>query len=81
MFKDWIRRYIRYWYNHPKPYEYYGANPKTKYCYGGCYNGLKNAWKAYNVLHSKNQEMKKLKDILDKVSLILFNEDFEELTF
>ena len=52
MFKDWIRRYVKYWYNHPYPYEYYGNNPITKYCYGGCYNGLKNAWKSYNVLHS-----------------------------
>jgi len=38
MFKDWIKRYIKYWYNHPKPYEYYGQRPITRYCYGGCMN-------------------------------------------
>ena len=52
MFKDWLSRYIKYWYNHPYPYEYYGANPKTGYCYGGCMNGLNNATYAYKLLNS-----------------------------
>ena len=52
MFKDWISRYVKYWYNHPYPNEYYGRNPKTRYCYGGCYDWLKNSWRAYNILNS-----------------------------
>ena len=51
MFKDWISKYIRYWFNHPYPYEYYGRNPKTRYCFGVCMNGLKNSWIAYKVLN------------------------------
>lgn len=62
MFKDWIVRYNKYWYNSPLPIHYYSINwkpSKTRYCYNEawtyktyhCPNWLKNATYAFNLLN------------------------------
>lgn len=51
----WIGQYNKYWYKWNKPWNYYGANPITKYCFpekknNWGKNGLNNSTKAYNFM-------------------------------
>jgi len=59
MFKEWIKRYNRYWYKHPEPHKYYWYNPLTKYCYnpdGACENWLRNSTYAFKLLNSEEPQ-------------------------
>lgn len=60
--KDWVKRYIKFWFRRPNPDHFYSNSPDrlpaTRYCMdehssgskGYCPNGNMHAWKTFNSL-------------------------------